>query len=387
MRRYVFTFLMGWMLPAVLFIAVNLLVDPYRIFHAPWIQEDYYAGNIRILASGIINTGAFDAIILGTSMAENFSPAEASRVFGSRFVNLSLSGSSAVERALVLNDALSKRKLTDVIYSLDDLAFDTDSISKTPIAPYAYLYDDNPFNDLLIYASDPKAIRYALCRNVLISSDRLCPGTRDLEHLVEWYSNQEYSQRFGGLNNWLQAKNNAQIQQALKSIAASIRTIHSGIPQVIHWSEVALARQKHERIFTDDLLKIIAKYPATRFYLFFPPYSRLNYAIKAQSAPQSYEEYLDIIRFVINDCAPYRNVRVFGFDTESFVDDLANYKDTEHYHPRINSEILHWMKNGEHELIPANLEAYIHDISGRAQHYPLRDIGAEIDVYLQRTPN
>ncbi len=387
MRRYVLIFLMGWMVPAVLFISVNLLVDPYRIFHAPWIREDYYGGNIRILASGIINTGAFDSIILGTSMAENFSPAEASRVFASRFVNISFSGSSAVERALVLNDALSKRKLTEVIYSLDDLAFDTDDLSKTPIAPYAYLYDDNPFNDLLIYASDPKAFRYVLCRNVLISSDRFCPGTRDLEHLVEWYSDQEYSKRFGGLNKWLQAKNNAQIQGALKTIALSIHTLQSGKVQAIHWPEVALAGQKHEKIFRDDLLNIIVKHPTTQFYLFFPPYSRLNYAIKQQSAPQVFEEYLDVIRFVVKDCAPYGNVQVFGFDTEPFLDDLANYKDTEHYHPRINSEILQWMKNGEHRLTPANLQTYIHDISVRAQSYPLKDIGAEIDGYLQLTPN
>lgn len=387
MRRYVHMFLMGTMVPAALFLILNVWVDPYRIFHKPSKNEDQYGGNIRILASGIINTGTFDSLILGTSMAENFSPAEASRVFGNRFVNISLSGSSLVERALVLNDALRKRALTDVIYSLDDLAFDTDSILKTPIAPYAYLYDENPVNDLLIYASDPKAFRFVFCGNVIFSSTRLCPGTRSLEHLVEWYSDQEYSKRFGGLNKWLEAKNNAQVQQALASIATSIRTIRSGRIRAIQWPEVALAREKHEKIFRDDLLKTIAAYPNTRFYLFFPPYSRLNFAIKKQSDPQAFEEYLDIIRFVVKACAPYRNVQVFGFETESFPDHLANYKDTEHYHPRINSEILRWMHNGEHVLTPGNLAAYIQEITQLAQNYPLENIGAQIDQYLQHTPN
>jgi hypothetical protein len=73
---------------------------------------------------------------------------------------------------------------------------------------------------------------------------------------------------------------------------------------------------------------------------------------------------------------------VFGFETEDFLDDIANYKDTSHYHQRINSEILNWMKNGEHELTSENLEPYIQEITRRAANYPLKQIGAQIGAYL-----
>jgi hypothetical protein len=76
------------------------------------------------------------------------------------------------------------------------------------------------------------------------------------------------------------------------------------------------------------------------------------------------------------------NVKIFGFEAEDFLDDIANYKDTSHYHQRINSEILRWMKNGEHELTSSNLEPYIQEITERAANYPLREIGSQIDAYL-----
>lgn len=388
MRRYLSIMTLGWMLPLVVFVGINWLVDPYRIFHKPWVRDTYYTNDsgMRIEAAGIINTEHFDSIILGTSMAENFSAQEANRIFGSDFVNISLSGSSISERSLVLNHALRKHKLTHVVYSLDWFAFDQNSITGSPIEPYTYLYDQNPLNDLLIYASNLKVFRYALCRNVLLSSDLLCPGRKDnLETLVEWHSNWEHSKRFGGLNKWLEAKNNAQIQGALNEIAKSIKTLDDGKVTAVDSKKLVAATIVHAKTFDEHLQKSIFNYPNTQFYLFFPPYSRLNYAVLKQSNPQRFEEYLEILRLVVAECARLPNVKVFGFETEEFLDDIANYKDTSHYHQRFNSAMLHWMKDGEHQLTPENIEPYIRTISERAATYPLREIGAQINSYLGTT--
>lgn len=385
MRKYLFIITVGWMLPVLGIIGINWLVDPCRIFHKPWIRDNYYAsdpGN-RIGASGIINSEDFDSIILGTSMAANFSPNEATRIFGRKFVNISLDGSAMTERSVVLNYALKNRNLSQVIFSLDGLLGSKNSITNTPIYPYAYLYDEKKLNDFLIYASNLTTLRFALCRNLLVSSNALCQKTRDLETLVEWHSDWEHSKRFGGLDKWLEAKNNGQIQDALKSISRSIQTINSGEINSVDWTEVARARDRHEQIFRERLLDLVDKYPATEFYLFFPPYSRLNYAITKQSNPQEFENYLEILRFVVGDCSKYSNVKVFGFENEDFPDDIANYKDTSHYHQRFNSAMLTWMKNGDHELTPSNLDAYIGVITERAEHYPLKEFGAKIDAYLR----
>jgi len=388
MRRYLLIMTLGWMLPLVAFVGINWLVDPYRIFHKPWVRDNYYPTDtgMRAEAAGIINTESFDSIILGTSMAENFSPREASQVFDANFVNISLSGSFISERSFVLGYALRKRNLKDVIYSIDWGTLNTGSIAGRPMEPYAYLYDEDPINDLTIYASNPKVFRYALCRNLVVSSDRLCQKRKnDLETLVEWYSDWEHSKRFGGLNKWLEAKNNSQIQGSLKEISKSINLINSGQIASIDSSSVELANYQHQKVFNEKLLVHAIKYPKTQFYLFFPPYSRLNYAILKQSNPQRFEEYLGILRLVVNECARHPNIHVFGFETEDFLDDIANYKDTSHYHQLFNSKMLHWMKNGEHELKPENLETYIQEITARAAAYPLKEIGDQIDSYLKNT--
>ena len=382
MRNYLLQVFIATLSVLVVFVGMNCLIDPYRIFHKPWVRDNYYHGEMRLLASGIINTESFDSIILGTSMAENFSPAEASSVFGTKFVNISLSASSFAERSLVLNYALEKRKLSDVVYSLDLRGFESESTLNSPIARYAYLYDSNSWNDIIIYASNPKTFRYAFCKNWLISSDKLCSNTKDLENIVEWYSYQEHSKRFGGLNKWLEAKNNPQIQEALKSISKSISTIALGKVEAVDLVKVADSKLKHQQVFRDNLLNTIIKYPETNFYLFFPPYSRLNYAISKQSEPQKFEDYLEILRLVVKECSQYSNVKVYGFETEAFLDDIANYKDTIHHHQRFNSKMLTWMKNGEHQLRPSNLDEYISNISLQAEKYPLKDIGSQIDAYL-----
>jgi hypothetical protein len=178
MRHYFSVLTIGGLFLVALFLAINLLVDPYRIFHKPWIRDNYYIDDhqMRIEASGIINTVDFDAIVLGTSMARNFSPKEASIIFGKDFVNISLNGSTLAERSLVLDYAFQKKRLTTVISSLDLFTFDSFSIVASPMVPYTYLYDKTPLNDFKVYLSNPKIFQYALCKNILISSDKLCPG-------------------------------------------------------------------------------------------------------------------------------------------------------------------------------------------------------------------
>ena len=389
MRRYFIILTAGWMLPAIIVLCINLLIDPYRIFHKPWVRDNYYlysGSGMRISDSGIINTESFNSIILGTSIAENFSPAEASRIFGGQFVNLSLSGSSIAERSLVLNYALEKRNLNVVIDSLDWGALDIATPVNSSIAPFAYLYDDSYLNDVILYVN-PKILRFVFCGNIFVSSDRPCPDTRkDIEHLTEWYSDPDARKRFGGLHNWLDNRNNSQIQDALARISKSIKFIDSGQIKTVDWAEVARDTSRRKIVFMDYLLKYAVKHPEVNFYLFFPPYSRLSFAIEKQSDPQAFEVYLETLRFVVRESGKYENVKIFGFESESFLDDIANYKDTFHYHQRINSEMLHWMKNGDHQLTASNLDGYIKEITNRAANYPVKNIGAQIDAYLRQVP-
>jgi hypothetical protein len=387
MRRYLILLNLVWLLVFVGLVGTGWLVDPYRIFHKPWFGQGYYVsdGQMRDVVAGIVNTEEFDSVILGSSMAANFSAKEASQIFQRPFVNISMDGSGIMERSMVLDYALKRRKIAEVIFSFDWLSLDKQSIANTPLAPYLYLYDENRANDLQIYTTNFKAQRYALCQSSFFSSNRLCRDRKkSLEDLVGWHSNEDDKKRFGGLDNWLDAGNNSRIREALQAVTTSIDAVEAG--QVKPVDRAALARVKSERqqVFENTIMRIAAEHPDTRFYLFFPPYSRLRYALLQQSSPEDFEAYLEVLRFVIATTSRYPNVMVFGFESESFLDDIANYKDTSHYHQRYNSAMLGWMKAGEHQLTPSNIDVYIQEIRQRATNYQLKEIGRKISNYLSK---
>lgn len=380
MKRYLLIFLATWLVTTSILVGAGIIIDPYRIFHPPWVRDDYFLPNTRIQASGVINHVEFDSIILGTSMAANFSPDEASKLFKEKFVNISLDGSSQSERAIVLEHALKNRKISKVIYSLD--GFGKAPIDSRPIAPYTYLYDDSLINDIHIYSYDVSNLKYLFCQNIFYSERSSCPETRSLETLTEWASNKDHSMRFGGLDKWLSAKNNGQIKEALIEIANSIEKIETGTIPPSEPLKIQAALEERSESFNDYLLKFVIDHPETDFYLFFPPYSRLRYAIWKQSDPNAFQVYVETLRMVVNETSKYPNVIIYGFDDQSFLDDLANYKDTSHYSPEYNSRILTWIKNGEHQLTPKNLENYISAITSKAEHYSVIDIGHEIKKYM-----
>ena len=380
MKRYLLIFLATWLVTTSILVGAGIIIDPYRIFHPPWVRDDYFLPNTRIQASGVINHVEFDSIILGTSMAENFSPGEASRIFNERFVNISLSGSSQSERAIVLEYALKNRKISKVIYSLD--GFGKAPIDSRSIAPYTYLYDDSLINNIHIYSYDVSNLKYLFCGNIFWSERSSCPETRSLETLTEWASDTNHSMRFGGLDKWLSAKNNSQIKEALNEIANSIEKIETGAISPGEPLKIQSALEERSKSFNDYLLKYVIDHQKTDFYLFFPPYSRLRYAIWKQSDPNAFQIYIETLRMVVNETSKYSNVFIYGFDDQSFLDDLANYKDTSHYSPEYNSRILTWIKNGEHLLNTENLENYISAITSKAEEYSVIDIGHQIKKYI-----
>lgn len=379
MKRYLAVTLIIWLSSLALYVGSLCVIDPFQVFHKPWLRDPYIVREMRVQAKGIIDQYEFDAAIVGTSMAANFMPGEASRIFNRHFVNISLDGSFMIERSVVLDYLFRKKKMADIIYSLD--GYDQDSLNGMPIEPYVFLYDNKPFNDLQLYTSF-KCAKFLFCRNALFPGRGGCEKTTDLEHATEWGSKAEHARRFGGLNQWLNAKNNNQVSGALKKVSNAIRTIEEKRVQPIEPGEVQRRFEKRKKVINAQLIKYFSAHPSTTFYLYFPPYSRLRYAIHKQSHPGMFEIYLDTIKWMVHEAGRYKNVEVYGFDDMDFPDDIANYKDTSHFHQRINSKILAWMKAGQHRLTASNVDAYISTIDHKAANYRIDIIGDRIAAYL-----
>ena len=382
LKRYTITVLLSaFILLACQFTAL-ILVDPLQLFHKPWIRDDYFIRELRFQAAGIIRNTELDSIIMGTSMAANFSPREASQLWDAQFVNISPDGSWLSERSIILNFALAEKRLKNVVLSLDGFhAYEQDQ-SSFSTTNYDYLYNENRWDDLKAYLN-LKYVKYLLCRNIIIPSETLCKNTRNLETVAEWASFKTNSKRFGGLDKWFESKNNGQIKQAFMNIVKQTQAIKNGTVKVLNTKENSKKIRGDQLSFDHYVMHYIKDNPDTRFYLYFPPRSRMLKALMKKGNPSEYNRYIERIRYVVSAIKRYPNAKAYGFDHLEFTNDIANYKDPSHHHPRFNSAMLRWMKNNDHALTSDNVEPYIKTTSELAENYDVVSFGETIESFLK----
>jgi len=104
--RFIRLFVLWSLIILLPLLSYAFIFDPWQLFHKPWFRSTVFIENSRFQDAGIINSYDFDSIILGTSIAQNFSINEASRLFASRFVNLSIEAGLFSERAIILQRVL-----------------------------------------------------------------------------------------------------------------------------------------------------------------------------------------------------------------------------------------------------------------------------------------
>ncbi len=365
----------------LLVIGIFYYYDPMQIFHKSYLKKDLYLHeNMRQQAAGIINNYEFDSIILGTSMLENTSSLEASKLLGGDFVNISLSGSDFYERNLVLSYAIKLKKIKRVIYSLDSFAY-LDQRKGDPLYPietFHYLYDSNSFNDIKAYWND----KFFKCI-IKFSEEPICIGNKKtFEYPNVWFTNKSHSDRFGGLENWFKAQNNAPIKDTFPSITFYIDKIKKN--EKISLDKIDEKIKKAKEYVDETLLQNVSKYPNTEFIMVFPPYSRMNYAMWTQCNLPYYELHKVIIKYLTEKSNEYKNLKIYGFEDNDFLDNISNYKDIFHYHQSINSMMLENFKNQKGLLTITNVDNYIKISEEKALNYNVNDIADKIEEYLKK---
>ncbi len=343
--------------------------DPLQLIHTHSSKKGFVS-SARHQVLRIINQYSFDSIILGTSMLENTSADESSKILGGKFMNISLSGSDFNTRSIILNYTLKHKKIKKVLYSLDDNGLF--QFQKKDTSNFDFLYDDDKVNDIRVYVS----FKYLKCSMF----NSYCLSNRDIDRPFAWYKNIEHSKRFGGLDNWFKAKNNGQIKSAFNSILASIEQIKLNNQNIdVNLQDNILKSKKY---LDDTILKYVSTYSDTEFILIIPPYSRMKYAIDAQYNISNFEEYKASIRYLVNKSNKYSNLKIYGWGNHSFIDDIANYKDLHHYEYKINSWMLGAISRKAGLLTTDNIEPYLDVFTEKALNYNLIELGNRISNYL-----
>ena len=90
--------------------AIVILVDPYFHYHRPFPFFSYRLYQERYINDGISRHFDFDALITGTSMAQNFKPSQVDALFGTNCVKETFSGAGYQEISENLDRALSRNR-------------------------------------------------------------------------------------------------------------------------------------------------------------------------------------------------------------------------------------------------------------------------------------
>ncbi|BEK14490.1 hypothetical protein L8Y91_02480 [Campylobacter lari] len=351
-------------LPFILFLGVLLYVyDPLQLYHEPWFRKKTYCNDLTIGSKGIIDHNKFDSIIFGTSMLQNTSSFEASSKLGGQFINLSIGGSTFEQRRIILDYILKKHTIKYLVTSLDEFAIM--DVKFQNFSNFSYLYDQNPYNDLKIYLNK----KFIFCALKFSSSKKCVGDDTELENLPKWIKSPIAQKQFGGIENWV--KN---IEEGVREDIKKIMQLYNG--NYIHdYSSIDLnVLKNHIDIYIFNYAKM---YPNVQFSLILPTYSRVYHKM-AQVDFQYYQQWVDLIKYIILESKTLENVKIYGFDDLDYAGDIVNYKDLNHYNIDMNSMQLDAIKNQTNILTPENMDEYFKIMEEKIKNYDLNPLIEQI---------
>ncbi len=132
-----------------------LVVDPYGMLP---LQFDFdrspAGGDRRYWLPNMAKNSRFDSAIIGSSTIRLLNPDDLNLFLNGRFVNLGIEGASLFEQAAIFDVFLRNHpQPKTIIFGVDLAYFDPEHFGVVTKAEHfpEWMYDENPFNDLLPY--------------------------------------------------------------------------------------------------------------------------------------------------------------------------------------------------------------------------------------------
>ena len=318
--------------------AVICVVDPYFHYHKPLKGLYYTLDNERSQNDGIIRHFNYDAMIIGTSMAENFKTSELDELFGVNSIKVPFAGGTYKEQ----NDNIAKAikynpdlKLVvrplDYAYLMDDKDRIRNDLGSYP----DYLYDNNPFNDVKYFFN--KDILFSICFPMLEDAKAGKEGGIT---------------SFDDYANWM---NDADTKFGAKVVLGD-RTEYKE-PQEIQ-PFVDEVKQMVADNINQNVVELAKANPEVEFYYYLTPYSIAWWG--SQKELGTVDRFISAEEYAISLMLECDNIHLYSFNTEfDMTCNLDNYSDECHHGDWINSQILGWLYSGTDELTKDNYKEYI----------------------------
>lgn len=324
----------------LLLCAITVIVfDPFFHYHKPLFSLKAVLNEKEYQVPGTLDHFDYNAVIAGSSVAENYNNAWFDNNFDCHSIKAIRSYGATADLCYFIERANEKQYLKYVFFNLDP-----SSIIAEPITTFKqtgspmYLYDHNIFTDV----------------NYLFNKDVICER---IPYMVATSFLSDYDE--GTSYNWGQWKTFSE-ESALSHYYRN-PVVSTEEKPANEYLDSAKANIKY---ITD----LAQKHPQSDFIVFIPPYSILWWdTINRDGDVQAYiaaEEY------ALKTLNQYKNIRIFNFqNADDIVYNLNVYLDSLHFSPDINRYICDCLKDGRYELKDDSMiESSLKSVKSYAEH-------------------
>jgi hypothetical protein len=346
--------------------ALIFVVDPLQYFRPARFYPPMYSPDTRMQNAGLIRSQDFDTVFMGTSLAIHFRQSDIDRIVGVRSVKLAMSGSSSHEQSFVLAAALERRPAR-VIWEVDDWIFrDAPDIDSNAYLP-ANLYRRNAWGIASYLFSG------GMARESLLMLPRSVPALqKNMARLTSAVLLTFRIDRVDDINTLKPDFDVAGTYNANRAVAAftSIKDPARSFFLSEGYNYDAMVRN-----FERDTVTLIAQHPDTRFDIYFPPYSILQWVAMREASPATMKLLYDFSAYMSNRLAQLPNAVLHDFREASDVThDLRNYSDVIHHSPAIDLKILGWLAEGKYVVDRAAPLASLERLKAQVKAYRIDKI-------------
>lgn len=313
-----------------------VVIDPFFHYHEPIPLLKKVVTKSEYQGIGTIRNFAYDSIIAGSSVAENYNNKWFDEKFGCTSIKAIKKSATTADLMYYLDEAYVQKELAYVFYSLDTSALLSDA-SKNFVNESMPLY---LYNDLLL-----DDVKYVWNKDVIFEHAPYMVSVSILDDYDE-----------GNSYNWAQYKTFS---------APDTLSRYQRIEQIVPMQDIA----EYETNIQGNvalLENLVKSHSNTQFIFLMPPYSMLWW-------DNAYRDgKLDVNLYAIETMAEtllgYENVEIYCYQTEKdVVMNLDHYMDNVHFSADINQWMVEEIGKTTYQLTRENLQEKIEDLRLLAQ--------------------
>ena len=313
----------------IFIMGTNWVIDPYMKFRkATYINPIYNTDTERYLNAGIAKYNEYNAVLIGTSMTENFLIKDINSFLNINSIKLSYSGGTAKEFSHLIEWVFKQNKCKSILFGFDVLSFQNfdsyNGYQRGVVFPH-YMYKNDILSDLEYLFAWKTSI--ASVETMKHTFDKNVDSDLEYNYAYTWYQGQQ-ADRNKVIEDW-NSRNDVKHQEIFskKNYEYSILV-------------------KNYKMY---LRPSIISNPQINFVIFFPPYSYLAWELSKERG--SYSNIQKFKSYVLNDLKNQKNVEIYDFQNEEeIIKHLEYYKDIEHYSEKINLWMIQQIANKKYKV-------------------------------------